>query len=123
MCTALLFCHSVLVTVLLIFSFTIAVKYLVWKIIIILVFQNAGWKERAAEWRERAEKFHEGVACVQHLATKFKVIPNQAIHYYFFPYLWDILGVLQTCSTFIKWLGKLCNVKLSGEKRLHGNMI
>lgn len=62
-------------------------------------------KERVAEWRERAEKFHEGVLCVQQLATKFKVIPNQAIHYYFFPYLWDILGVLQTCSTFIKWLG------------------
>ena len=47
----------------------------------------------------------EGVAQVQHLATKFKEIPNQAIHYYFFPYLWDFLGVLQTCNTFVMWLG------------------
>ena len=60
---------------------------------------------QAAEWKERSEKFMEGVALVQQLAIKFKEIPNQAIHYYFFPYLWDMVGVLQTCSTYIKWLG------------------
>lgn len=62
---------------------------------------------QAEEWNERAEKFHEGVSRVQHLASTFKEIPNQSIHYYFYPYLWDILGVLQTCSTFVRWLGKL----------------
>ena len=42
---------------------------------------------------------------VQSLSVKLRQAPNQAINYYFFPYLWDLIGVLQSCSAFVKWLG------------------
>lgn len=75
-------------------------KYLVdWHFIFIAYSQ-------VTEWFEVSERFLSTVDSLQNLVKKLKELPNQAFGYYFYPYLWDMLGVLQTCAGFVRWLGK-----------------
>ncbi|KAK3590145.1 hypothetical protein CHS0354_041199 [Potamilus streckersoni] len=58
-----------------------------------------------AEWMEKSKKFQVNVARINKLFDALNKIPNQSIMYYFFVYLWDLVGVLQSCNAYVQWLG------------------
>ncbi|XP_052771499.1 protein O-GlcNAcase-like [Mya arenaria] len=58
-----------------------------------------------SEWWEASNRFLTTVDRVQNLIVQLKKTANQAVGYYFYPYLWDMVGVLQTCAGFVRWLG------------------
>lgn len=60
---------------------------------------------QVAEWWDTSERFLKTVEKLQSFMFRLRDIPNQAIGYYIYPYLWDMLGVLQTCCAFVRWLG------------------
>lgn len=61
---------------------------------------------QVAEWWETSDRFLKTVEKLQQFMNRLRDIPNQAVSYYIYPYLWDMLGVLQTCCAFVRWLGR-----------------
>ncbi|XP_052226064.1 protein O-GlcNAcase-like [Dreissena polymorpha] len=59
----------------------------------------------ATEWMEVSDRFLGTVARFQNVLHLLRRAANQAVGYYFYPYMWDMLGVLQTCAGFVRWLG------------------
>jgi len=66
---------------------------------------NTDKTSELSEWWEKSDNFIQKVDKIQSIANTLKEIPNQAICYYFYPYLWDLLSVLQVCNSFVRWLG------------------
>ncbi|WAR20929.1 OGA-like protein [Mya arenaria] len=72
-----------------------------------------------SEWWEASNRFLTTVDRVQNLIAQLKKTANQAVGYYFYPYLWDMVGVLQTCAGFVRWLGMTKDYRdafLSGDQ-------
>lgn len=61
---------------------------------------------QVGEWWETSDRFLKTVEKLQQFMNRLRDIPNQAVSYYIYPYLWDMLGVLQTCCAFVRWLGR-----------------
>lgn len=59
-----------------------------------------------AEWKERADKFEEMSQAVNRLFNKMTLIKNRTLLYDFYPYVWDIKGVVSILNSYVKWLGK-----------------
>lgn len=55
---------------------------------------------------EKADKFIDDVKKVQLMAKHLYEIPNVSLAHTMFPYVWDILGVLETCAAYVAWLSK-----------------
>ena len=68
------------------------------------------------EWRDRAAKFEELVKAVSRMAEKLSKIPNRALLYDMYAYLWDMRGVLSVLNSFVKWLGNY-------KTRVHNKML
>lgn len=68
------------------------------------------------EWKERAAKFNEMSQAVNKLFNKMTAIKNRTLLYDFYPYIWDIKGVVSLLNSYVKWLGKFystCSTHLS----------
>jgi len=65
---------------------------------------NAG-TEPGADWKERANEFVCKLQTINRLIDRLCDIPNQALLFELFPYLWDIKGVLLLIMAFVQWLG------------------
>ncbi len=66
-----------------------------------------------SEWSAKANAL---LACVRRLIgviDKVCGIPNRALMYDLFPYLWDMKGVLSHVETFVGWLGMYMTYKKS----------
>ena len=61
--------------------------------------------EAGKEWSERAEKCKAHITAYFNTMDRFCAIPNKAIVYDLFPYLWDMKSVLSLLKSFINWLG------------------
>lgn len=64
------------------------------------------------EWKERARKFDEMSQGVNRLFNKMTFIKNRTLLYDFYPYVWDIKGVVSLLNSYVKWLGKLIIILL-----------
>ncbi|ESO96834.1 hypothetical protein LOTGIDRAFT_115468 [Lottia gigantea] len=62
-------------------------------------------EEEKSEWFVIAARFKDQVSKLEKIADKLHHIPNQTISHELYPYLWDIRGILQTCSAYIDWIG------------------
>ena len=60
--------------------------------------------EAGKEWSERAEKCKAHITAYFNTMDRFCAIPNKAIVYDLFPYLWDMKSVLSLLKSFINWL-------------------
>jgi len=60
--------------------------------------------ELSKEWMERAEKCKAHITAFFNTMDRFCAIPNKAIVYDLFPYLWDMKSVLSLLKGFINWL-------------------
>ena len=58
------------------------------------------------EWKERAIKFDIMTATIGKLFNKLTSIKNRSLLYDFYPYVWDIKGVIELLNSYVKWLRK-----------------
>ncbi|KAJ8317606.1 hypothetical protein KUTeg_005510 [Tegillarca granosa] len=56
------------------------------------------------EWNEKADGFIASVKKVTDMTKRLYAAPNISLAHDIFPYLWDLVGILQTCSTYVAWL-------------------
>ncbi|XP_021351407.1 protein O-GlcNAcase-like isoform X2 [Mizuhopecten yessoensis] len=61
-------------------------------------------QSEVAEWMENADTFITDVKRVQDMAKRLYEVPNVSLAHTIFPYVWDILGVLETCAAYVAWL-------------------
>lgn len=71
------------------------------------------------EWRKRATKFDQMTQAVGRLFARLTFVPNRALLYDLYPYLWDIKGVISLLNSYVKWIGFSKGYKeafISGEQ-------
>ena len=70
--------------------------------------QTGGPEKEAekVEWQERCLYFQNNMTALLDIMDRFCCIPNKALVYDLFPYLWDLRETLSLVATFVKWLGK-----------------
>lgn len=71
------------------------------------------------EWRKRASKFDQMTQAVGRLFGRLMFVPNRAVLYDLYPYLWDIKGVISLLNSYVKWIGFSKGYKeafISGEQ-------
>lgn len=68
---------------------------------------NAESGIQSESWRERAQSFQQRLGRICETIDRVIEIPNRALAYELFPYLWDIKGVLFLLDNFVQWLGKM----------------
>ncbi|XP_075532915.1 O-GlcNAcase isoform X2 [Dermacentor variabilis] len=71
------------------------------------------------EWRKRASKFDQMTQAVGRLFGRLTFVPNRALLYDLYPYLWDIKGVISLLNSYVKWIGFSKGYKeafISGEQ-------
>ncbi|XP_065287323.1 protein O-GlcNAcase isoform X2 [Dermacentor albipictus] len=56
------------------------------------------------EWRKRASKFDQMTQAVGRLFGRLTFVPNRALLYDLYPYLWDIKGVISLLNSYVKWI-------------------
>ncbi|CAK9299287.1 unnamed protein product [Gordionus sp. m RMFG-2023] len=56
------------------------------------------------EWTERAQAFDNRCKTIISLCTKMIKVRNKAVLFEFFPYVWDLKGVLTLVRGFLSWL-------------------
>ncbi|XP_033119405.1 protein O-GlcNAcase-like isoform X2 [Anneissia japonica] len=61
--------------------------------------------DKALEWSERAAKFVENGKRMKTMFTRLMNIPNRALLYDLYGYIWDMEGVISMLVSFVKWLG------------------
>lgn len=60
------------------------------------------------EWHRRADAFCQRLEDLYRVFCKFCHIPNKALLYDMFPYIWDMAVVMNQLHTFVAWLGMRC---------------
>lgn len=58
-------------------------------------------------WRERAQSFQLRLGRICETIDRVIEIPNRALAYELFPYLWDMKAILLLLDNFVQWLGKM----------------
>ncbi|XP_033633263.1 protein O-GlcNAcase-like isoform X2 [Asterias rubens] len=74
--------------------------------------------DTAMEWADRAARFIDFSRQVHHMTLRLLNIPNRSLLYEFYPYVWDMEGVISMLASFVKWLGGSRNYKeafMSGD--------
>jgi len=61
---------------------------------------------QAESWRDRARNFQLRIRHICETINRVIEIPNRALAYELFPYLWDIKAILFQLDNFVQWLGK-----------------
>ncbi|KAL5021377.1 hypothetical protein ScPMuIL_000532 [Solemya velum] len=74
-----------------------------------------------AEWLQKAEEFHAGVEKISKMTDRLMRIKNRSLLSDLYPYLWDLLGILETCDAYVKWLG-LGRLQFKSVCQLPGNV-
>ncbi|CAE1294602.1 NCOAT [Acanthosepion pharaonis] len=62
-------------------------------------------KPEAEQWHDKAKVFCEGVDRIFTIFDKFFKIPNRAIAYELYPYVWDLKSILILCKAHVQWMG------------------
>jgi len=70
------------------------------------IYEDPPSKEKVSCWYDRLQKFEEHCRAVYDMFQLFCLIPNEAILYDLYPYLWDLKEVLLSLDTFVHWLAK-----------------
>lgn len=83
------------------------------------IYESPPSKEKVSRWYDRLLKFESHCQAVYDLFELFCRIPNEAILYDLYPYLWDLKEVLLSLDTFVHWLA---NANLSSIK-LHTDVL
>ena len=63
-------------------------------------------QNHAIEWADRAAHFIDFSRQVHGMMMRLLNIPNRSLLYDFYPYIWDMEGVIAMLASFVKWLGK-----------------
>ena len=58
------------------------------------------------EWITKANGFVDAVKKLRAISKRLVELPNFSATQELFPYVWDLLGVLETCAGYVSWLGK-----------------
>lgn len=61
---------------------------------------------KAEEWTRRASEFEHLSKTFTDLCVRLVDCPNRGLVYDFYPYVFDLQGVLNSLNCFVKWLGK-----------------
>ena len=77
---------------------------------------NASEEKRAQarEWHNHCQQFELKLTKVMDIMERFCYIPNRALVYDLFPYLWDMKEMLLIVHSFVRWLGMLATQNGSG---------
>lgn len=58
------------------------------------------------EWMTKANSFTDSVKMLRAVSKRLVELPNISAVQELFPYAWDLLGILETCSGYVSWLGR-----------------
>jgi len=61
---------------------------------------------KSSQWRELVRTFLIHLQCVIDIIDRILAMPNKALAFELFPYLWDIKAVVGLLDCFVQWLGK-----------------
>jgi len=61
---------------------------------------------KASEWRELVRTFMIRICWISDVIDRVLAIPNKALAFELFPYLWDIKAAVYLLECFVQWLGK-----------------
>lgn len=73
----------------------------------------------AADWHQRAEKFHQDVASFQSVMNHMCESPNRAILHDLYPYMWDMKVSLDILSSYLRWLALIARGHGAGPCHAH----
>jgi len=77
------------------------------------IYEQPPSKEKVSCWFDRLLRVDEQCQHVLNLFENFCKIPNEAILYDLYPYLWDIKEVVLCLNTYVHWLSDSINSNLS----------
>lgn len=75
---------------------------------------------KSTSWRELVRTFLVRLRWLSDLIDRVLAIPNKALVFELFPYLWDIKAVVNLIDCFVQWLGKYTVCKLSDSRLVSG---
>lgn len=61
---------------------------------------------KSCEWRELVRTFLIRLQWISDIIDRVLAIPNKALAFELFPYLWDIKAAIRLLECFVQWLGK-----------------
>jgi len=61
---------------------------------------------KSSEWHELVRTFLTRLQWISDVIDRMLAIPNKALAYELFPYLWDIKAAVRLLECFVQWLGK-----------------
>ncbi|XP_071171502.1 protein O-GlcNAcase-like [Mytilus edulis] len=73
-----------------------------------LVMEKKEQTPEMGEWMTKANSFTDSVKMLRAVSKRLVELPNISAVQELFPYAWDLLGILETCSGYVSWLGKGC---------------
>lgn len=76
------------------------------------IYEQPPSKEKVSRWFDRLLHCDEHCSDVYKLFKHFCKIPNEAILYDLYPYIWDLKEVVLTLDTFVHWLSDSMTTKL-----------
>lgn len=62
--------------------------------------------KKSAEWHELVRTFLTRLQFISDIIDRVLAVPNKALAYELFPYLWDIKAAVRLLDCFVQWLGK-----------------
>ena len=62
------------------------------------------------EWITKGNSFVETVKNFRLISKRLVELPNFSAVQELFPYVWDLLGIFETCAGYISWLGKFFKI-------------
>lgn len=64
------------------------------------------------EWITKGNSFVETVKNFRLISKRLVELPNFSAVQELFPYVWDLLGIFETCAGYISWLSKFFIINL-----------
>jgi len=88
------------------------------------IYEEPPSKEKVSKWFEKLLQCDEKSQEVYNLFTNFSKIPNEAILYDLYPYIWDVKEVVSALESYVHWLSDsiACNLSIDTIKRSHNGL-
>lgn len=81
------------------------------------VYAKEPSKEKVSCWYDRLLKIESHCQSIYDLFVSFCKIPNEAILYDLYPYLWDLKEMVLSLDTYVHWLGNANKSSMSVDQR------
>ena len=78
---------------------------------------------KSNDWRELVRTFLIRLRWISDVIDRVLAIPNKALAFELFPYLWDIKAAVYLLECFVQWLGKIYTVMILYEWKYEGRSI